>query len=243
MPLCDHFSPPLDDEYHWEAMHATWPVMIVSSLRGKLPPAYFAEPHVHSGQSAEIDVVTFEREGIVSGPRAEGNGGVATAVWAPPRPTLVVATDLPAQGVYEVLVYDRRRRARLVAAVEIVSPANKDRPDRRRAFVAKCAGLLRERVSVMIVDIVTTRTPNLYAELLDFVGKSDARVGSEPLYAAACRMTKQGDQWQLEAWTKTLSLQEALPTMPLWLADDLAIPLELEKSYQESCSVLGIAIP
>ncbi|HQU44024.1 MAG TPA: hypothetical protein PK867_14490 [Pirellulales bacterium] len=100
-----------------------------------------------------------------------------------------MATDLPAADVYEVLVYDRRRHARLVAAVEIVSPANKDRPESRRAFVAKCARLLRERVSVAIVDIVTTRTPNLYAELLDFLGTSDPRLGSEPLYASACPIT------------------------------------------------------
>jgi hypothetical protein len=222
-------------------MHGMWPAMIVVGLRGKLPPGYFAEPTIHSGRSAEIDVVTYEQEGARSSWRREGNGGVATAVWAPPQPTLVVATDWPAQDVYEVQVYDERRRARLVAAVEMVSPANKDRPDSRRAFVAKCAGLLRERVSVVIVDVVTTRAHNLYAELLDFLGRSDPRLGSGPLYSVACRMTKHGDDWQLEAWAQTLSLQETLPTMPLWLADDLAIPLELEKSYEESCSVLGIA--
>ena len=44
MPLRDHFRSPLDDQYHWEAMHATWPVMIVAGLRGKLPSGYFAEP-------------------------------------------------------------------------------------------------------------------------------------------------------------------------------------------------------
>lgn len=240
MPLLDHFRPPLDDERHWEAMHATWPVMIVAKLRTKLPPGYFAEPRVHWGRSAEIDVVTFERDGVAASVAVEGNGGVATAVWAPPRPTLVVSTDWPAQDVYEVQIYDERRRARLVAAVEIVSPSNKDRPESRRAFVAKCAGFLRERVSVVIVDVVTTRASNLFAELLDFLGRSDPHLGSGPLYAAACRMTKQGDDWQLEAWPQTLSLQAALPTMPLWLADDLAIPLELEKSYEESCNALGI---
>jgi hypothetical protein len=240
MSLRDHFRPPLDERRHWEGMHGRWPAMIVVGLRGKLPPGYFAEPWVHSGRSAEIDVVTFEQEGTAASLTAEGNGGVATAVWAPPRPTFVVTTDWPAQDVYEVQIYDARRRARLVAAVEIVSPANKDRPESRRAFVAKCAGLLRERVSVAIVDIVTTRTTNLYAELLDFLGQPDPRLGSEPLYATTCRMTKKGDDWKLETWAYTLSLPEPLPTMPLWLADDLAIPLELEKSYEESCSALGI---
>jgi hypothetical protein len=243
MPLRDHFRPPLDDLRHWEGFHATWPVMIVSLLRRKLPRRYFAEPRVHSGSSAEIDVATFEGEGERALVAGDGNaeGGIATATWAPPQPTLAVATDLPAQDVYEVLVYDEKRRCRLVAAVEIVSPANKDRPEHRRVFAAKCAGLLRERVSVAIVDVVTTRAQNLYAELLDLIGQSDPSLNpAPPLYATACRLTKRDNEWLLEAWAQSLALGRPLPTVPLWLADDLAVPLELEESYEQSCGILSI---
>src|SRR5229473_1051625 len=93
MPLHDHFRPPLDDMRHWEGFHATWPVMIVALLRRKLPGRYFAEPRVHPGSSAEIDVATFENleEGILAAGNGNDNGGgIATAVWAPPRPTLTV---------------------------------------------------------------------------------------------------------------------------------------------------------
>ena len=146
MPLRDHFRPPLNDLRHPESLLAGWPMMIVTQLRRKMPRSYFAEPRVQWGQSDEIDVEMFADEG-------EG----VPAAWAPPQPTLAIATDLAAQDVYEVQVYDEKRHSRLVAAVEIVSPANKDRPEHRRAFAAKCAGLLRERVSVVIVDVVTTR--------------------------------------------------------------------------------------
>ena len=67
-----------------------------------------------------------------------------------------------------------------MAAVEIVSPGNKDRPEHRAAFIAKCAGLLQERVSVVIVDVVTTRTQNVYGELLDLIGQSDPSLRPEP---------------------------------------------------------------
>ena len=245
MPLRDHFRPPLDDMRHWESLHGGWPMMIVAGLRRKLPRRYFAELRVHSGRSAEIDVATFEdeSEGVAAaGNGSDNGGGVATAVWAPPRPTLVVAADLPAQDVYEVQVYDEKRHSRLVAAVEIVSPANKDRPEHRRAFASKCAGLLRERVSVVMVDVVTTRTQNLYGELLDLIGRADPLLSPEPppLYTAACRMTKRGDEWTLETWAQALELGRPLPTVPLWLADNLAVPLELEESYEQSCSILNI---
>jgi hypothetical protein len=58
-----------------------------------------------------------------------------------------------------------------VAAVKIVSPANKDRPEQRRAFVAKCAALLQNHVRVAIVALVTTRTFNLgTSRMNDFGG-------------------------------------------------------------------------
>ena len=154
-----------------------------------------------------------------------------------------IDTALPDQDEYEVRVYDTKRHRRLVAAVEIVSPANKDRPEHRRAFVAKCSTLLQQRVSVAIVDLVTTRQFNLYGELLDLIGQTDSSLTPEPppLYAAACRWTRQNDTWRLETWAHALALGQPLPTLPLWLADDLAVPLELEASYEETCRILRIA--
>src|SRR5262249_25485458 len=153
------------------------------------PPRYAAEPRVPLGSFFEIDVASYEGDerAARASETAAGQGGVATAVWAPPQPTLAIATDLPDQDEYEVLVYDTKHQRRLVAAVEIVSPANKDRPEHRRVFVAKCAALLRQHVSVAIVDLVTTRQFNLYGDLLDLIGHTDPSLVPEPppLYAAA----------------------------------------------------------
>lgn len=53
-------------------------------------------------------------------------------------------------GEYEVLIYDVEPDRKLVAAVEIVSPANKDRPESRQMFVAKCASLLQKGVCIWV---------------------------------------------------------------------------------------------
>src|SRR5688500_17828143 len=157
MPLRDHFRPPLDDVTAWEGFHGQWPAVIVQQLGKRLPARYVAAPRVHSGSYVEIDVAAYDTEdaGAVSAGEGDGNGGVAKAVWAPSRPALAVETGLPDADEYEVRVYDTKRGRRLVAAVEIVSPANKERPEHRRLFVAKCAALLQQRVSVAIVDLVT----------------------------------------------------------------------------------------
>jgi hypothetical protein len=245
MPLRDHFRPPLDHVRSWEELHGGWPMMIVAALSRKLPPRYVAGPRVHLGAYYEIDVASYEEEESIPHASEAGadQGGVATAVWAPPRPTFEVTTDLPEQDEYEVRVYDTQRNRRLVAAVEIVSPGNKDRPEARRAFVAKCAALLQQHVSVAMVDLVTTRQFNLYADLLDLIGQVDPSLMPEPpaLYATVCRWARAGDEWHFRAWAHTLAIGQPLPTLPLWLADNLAVPLELEASYEETCGILRIA--
>jgi len=245
MPLRDHFRPPLADRRSWDGFHGQWPAMIVIGLNQKLPRRYVAEPQVHLGSSIEIDVATYEGEDAKSpsAGKKDNGGGVATAVWAPPRPTLAIATDLPAMAEYAVRVYDTRSGRRLVAAVEIVSPANKDRPEHRRAFVAKCAAFLQSRVCVAIVDLVTTRTSNLYGDLMELFGEVDPSLanGSPALYAVACRWARNGDAWLLETWTHSLALGRPLPTLPLWLSENLAVPLELEPSYEETCRILRIS--
>jgi hypothetical protein len=151
-------------------------------------------------------------------------------------------TDRRAQDEYEVRISDSERGRHLVAAIEIVSPANKDRPEHRSAFVAKCAALLQERVSVTIIDLVTTRNFNFSQELLELLDRADPSLGDEtpPLYAVACRTTKKGNDWQLETWAQTLTVGQPLPTLPLWLADNLAVPLELESSYEATCQALRL---
>ena len=243
MPLRDHFRPPLDLITSWEGFHGGWPMVIVQQLRKQLPTGYVAEPRVHSGSQVEIDVAAFEKDDAPLVSRmADENGGVATAVWAPTRPSLAVETTLPDYDEYEVRVYDARRGRHLVAAIEIVSPANKDRPEHRNIFVAKCAALLQKGVAVSIVDLVTIRHFNLYVELLTAIGHSDPTMSNSPpdLYAASCRWTREGKQTLLQAWSHGLTLGQPLPTLPLWLAPDLAVPLNLEQSYEQACHDLSI---
>src|SRR5579884_647831 len=133
MPLRDHFHPPLAVTASWEEVHGGWPMVIVRQLRTLLPPGYVAGPKVHAGGQAEFGLIAYERDNAQAPSSALGNG-VATAAWAA-EPVVCVETELPEYDEYEVRVYDARRGRLLVAAIEIVSPGNKDRPETRNAFV------------------------------------------------------------------------------------------------------------
>ena len=79
-------------------------------------------------------------------------------------------------------------------------------------------------------------------ELLEFLGEPDPAAPDEAiaLYAATNRATKRDANWLIESWMQPLSIGSPLPTLPLWLADDLAVPLDLEASYQATCVDLRI---
>ena len=238
MPLRDHFRPPLDDVHSWDELHGGWPMMIVQELIEVLPEPYFAAPGVHLGTLYEVDIGTYRR------PLAEADepSGAAVATYTPPKPTLTLEPRLPNQDVYEVRIYDSRRNRQLVAAIEIVSPSNKDRPENRATFVAKAATLLKNNICVSIVDVVSTFDFNLYAELMGFLNGVDPALGSEPspMYAATLRMRYEDRRRMMDNWYHRLAVGEPLPTLPIWLTESKAISLDLESSYQETCRALRI---
>ena len=242
MPLRDHFRPPLDDVHSWDELHGGWPMMIVRELLEVLPEPYFAAPGVHLGTLYEVDIGTYRRPlPQVSAIEANG-GGVAVATYAPPGPTLTLEPRLPGQDVYEVRIYDSRRNRHLVAAIEIVSPSNKDRPESRATFVAKVATLLKNDICVSIVDVVSTYDFNLYAELMGFLEGVDPALGSEPppMYAATLRTRHEDGRRMMDNWYHSLAIGQPLPTLPIWLNQTWAISLDLESSYEESCRTLRI---
>ena len=125
---------------------------------------------------------------------------------------------------------------------EIVSPANKDRPETSWLFVAKCFNLLRNGVSLSIVDLVTIRQFNLYTELLALLNSSaPAFTSPAATYAVSCRKRQVGQQTKLDAWSYPLAPGQSLPALPIWLSDSQLITLDLEASYEETCRVLRIA--
>ena len=243
MPLLDHFHPPLAGTRHWESFHTLWASVLVERLNVNLLPAgYFAEAQVHVGGRVEVDVGAFESDHHSREDRGpeESSSSVATLtaptkVWTPPASDSTFPAIFP--DVIETLVFHGEAGPTLVGAVEFVSPGNKDRPEARRAFAAKCASYLQDGIGLAVVDIVTSRLANLHNELIDLLrlGESHAMPGDSPVYATAYRPCRRGAEEKVEAWMAGLAVGEPLPTLPLALRGGPCLPLELEATYAEVC--------
>jgi hypothetical protein len=249
-PLLDHHE--LRDESRWQGFHNNWAVKIVDYLNaGVLPAEYRSDSEVRAGVQAVIDVAGLRdaHEGNGHAPSAAA-GGTAVATYAPPRPTLAAAVDFADTDVYEVKV--RLGRWDVVAAVELVSPANKDRPQSRRLFAGKVGGYLAAGLSVVVVDVNGERSADPHADLCDALGLPPALRWESPsgLSAVAYRPVQgvlpgrfpaPDGRVRLEVWPHELRVGESLPTVPLWLAADLAVPLDLDATYAAACRSLRLA--
>ena len=236
MPLLDHFHKPMKRRFPWTALHSAWATYLTTNLVERwLPAPFTAVEHTYHGGAIEIDVSTYET--TLEASDASGNGGVATRArtWAVPAPRATAAFEF--SDSFEVLVYADEGGWELVGAIELVSEKNKDRPARRRAFVNKCAGLLQRGVSVVILDVVTSRRSNLHNQLLSALRISGASLlpSGVSIYASAYRPVLRDDRTELDVWAEPCVVGRPVPTMPLRLTGDLIVPVEFEAVYQEIC--------
>ncbi len=243
MPLLDHFHPPLYPRHRWHGFHNAWATYLAAALNQTLPAEYFAAPNVQF--TIEIDTAVLREENIAyavipnMATENGSNGAVVTEHWHPPTPSQTIHFDLAGDTI-EVLINSDvdGDGPRLVGAIELVSPANKDRPAQRSAFTAKCESYLCSGIGLLIIDIVTNRNTNLHNELMQRIEPNplDGMSVKEPLYTVAYHPTERDKQPLLDLWYNSLSIGQELPTMPLWLLDGPCMPVDLETVYRRTCT-------
>lgn len=224
MILHDHFRPPLSERRHWHAFHAAWCTYLAAHLNEQLPQGYFAEPNVQFG--IEIDGASWEETERAAVP--------LSSMWNVPAPTQSVAITLLSDLV-EVLVFQREGGPALAGAIELVSPANKDWPANRDAFVSKCAAYVQQGMGLLMVDVGTARRANLHAELLARLQATPAVKLDSDLYAASYRPVKRDEEPALDIWQEALFVGRPLPVLPLWLRGGISLRVDLAACYERTC--------
>jgi len=232
--LLDHFNSPLADRRHWEGFHHAWATLLALDLMSRLPAGWFAEPNIRFG--VEVDVAVMDKDNVVFD---------TTSKPGEPTPLPSVMTiDFPfTTDIVEVKVFRNEGGPELAGVIELVSPANKDRPETRNAFVTKCAGFLQDAIGLVIVDMVTKRHANLHVELIERFHESSPNWADHHLYVSAYGAKPNGDDTKLEVWFEALELGESLPVVPLCLKHGPRIAVDLPGTYTELCQRMRIVPP
>lgn len=241
MPLRDHFHRARFPESAWEGIHSRWAVAMAVALNHTLPRRYVAIAHFHAGSAIEADVAEYDRGFSPDDVQVNGSaGGVSVQPWAPPTPPLVL--DGSVSEEYEIELRDIENSHQLLAAIELVSPANKDRPGTRRTFAAKCAGYLGAGVGLVVLDIVTNKSFNLHDELADVLswGGAAHMPDGTVTYAVSYRPARRDDANRVDCWPQVLAVGREMPVVPLYLRATTTVPLDLEATYMEARRALRL---
>ena len=117
------------------------------------------------------------------------------------------------------------------------SPGNKDRAGHRQAFAVKCASYLCRGISLIVIDIVTSRRENLHNEIMHVLGhgRNFALPAETTLYGVAYRPIVRDQHEQIEIWPSTLEIGQTFASPSAALNAEICLPIDLEATYTIAC--------
>jgi hypothetical protein len=144
------------DDRGWDSVHLIWLAQLLDWIQPRLPTGYRA--YLGSVPLLTIDVpigrpdVSVRPQSVPEEPSTAGNDpdeeAVATFTLDPQR-----ALHIDLHGL-------------LMAAIEIVSPRNKDRPAARERYLGRYASYLRQGVHLLLVDVLPRPAGFSFADAL-----------------------------------------------------------------------------
>lgn len=222
----------------FHAFHAAWVPEISRALNaGLLPAGYYALPEQHAGR-AIADVLTLHASETEPRPRARplplppATGGTVLAE-APPRVRRRRTVDQAAMERRRSLAIRHVSGHQLVALLEVVSPANKDRARRVEDFAAKAADALDAGVHLVVLDLFPPGPHDpqgMHGVILQRLEQSDETYDlppDEPLTLASYAAGS-----PVEAYLEHAAVGTVLPEMPLFFRPDRYVNVPLEPTYQ-----------
>lgn len=211
--------------------HCAWITHLAEALNGGILPAgFYALAEQHAGQLIP-DVLTLRLPEPHSDAPEDG-GGLAIAE-APPRVTrrLFASPDVSYRILRRTLTIRHTSRHRIVAIVEIVSPANKDRDSSVEELADKIDSALRFGCHVLLVDLLPTgphdRRGSHGSVWERYCAEPDDAIADGPLTLASYVAGPLP-----EAYVESRAVGAALPEMPLFLHVDSYVNVPLEPTYQ-----------
>ena len=228
MPLHDW-----TDERGWDSVHPLWLTYLLEYVQERLPEGYKAflggVPSLTVGSANGKPDVSVRQWGQV--PAAETLTSGAGVLEPDLEASVAIRLD-PQLAVHVDF------HGQLIAAIEIVSPRNKDRADAKETYTSRYLGYLRLGVHLMLVDVLPRPKGFSFSDAIT------GALGMElpplpPPFAAAYRVGEVvpvGDDMGslVGLWRRPLRVGQPLPTLPLPLNVHRAVVIDLEATYQRA---------
>ena len=228
MPLHDW-----SERTEWEGVHIYWMGEIAQWLKPRLPKGYRAiigsSPFAHLGVSLGKPDVSVTKNGPSKPLDSSQPAQSATNPLQPDYETVVATLEEDRTLLIE-------KDNRLVSAVEIISPANKDRPERRDQYLTRYLGYLRAGVHLLMIDVHARPFQFSFAERI----AKELQIVDRPAPPTPQAVSYQvgagapfGGRF-LAVWQRALAIGSPLPSIPLAISLENVVPVNLESTYMEA---------
>jgi hypothetical protein len=208
--------------------HQDWTIELRRSLNaGRLPPGFTALTDQIAGGPIP-DILTLHRKRKNEDKLTSG-GGSAVAV-APPTAKFIDAVEEDTYARLANRIRIQHRHGQVVAIIEIVSPGNKNSRHALGAFVRKASDLLWQGIHLLVVDLFppSARDPQgIHKAIWDEIAERPFELPiDKPITVVAYRASP-----VKTAYVEPLAVGDNLPSLPIFLTDDVYVPAPLEETY------------
>lgn len=232
MPLHDW-----DNLAGWEGVHNIWIVELLRWVKPRLPEGFRAfigtAPALAVGTPPERPGVAVRQWSVESPQVAVGSpvGSEATGSFSEPDEEVATLLLDPETAVF-VTAWGR-----LIAAIELVSPRNKDRPSARATYLARYLNYLHEGANLLLVDVHRRPLGFSFADRL----AAELDLDQVPCPAPSACSYRVGERAasggrMLARWRRPLEVGSELPMMPLPLTVNCNINVSLEATYARAAA-------
>jgi len=211
--------------------HTGWITHLKEALNGGLlPDGYYAMSEQHGG-GIIADILTLQAP--MQPAPSPGEGGIAVAD-APPRVRRKLSLPAAARAMRRTLTIRHRSGHQVVALLEVVSPANRDRPSHAEEFVDKAVAALAHGVHLVLVDLIPPGKydpQGMHGAIWDRLDDESYLLPPSERLTLASYVAERLPQLP-QACVEHLAVGSSLIEMPLFLNPDRYINLPLESTYQ-----------
>jgi hypothetical protein len=142
-------DPFIEDPALWAGFHSKFIVYLCSALARRLPKGYYADVEQHVWvEDSDDDRFVIPDAYIAESP----TGGTATMTHVTTEPTVMVMMSLQPRQKYVTIV--DHETSKVVTAIELLSPSNKDPYDGRAAYLRKRNDYLAAKVNLVEIDLL-----------------------------------------------------------------------------------------
>lgn len=221
------------DDRGWDSLHLLWQSQLLDWVQPRLPAGYRA--YLCGVPALTVDTSNGRPDLNVRSwnprpePAAEAPGGTAPDGTAEPDIEAVATLALDPLRALHIDLHGQ-----LIAAIELVSPSNKDRPDSRERYTNRYSGYIHNAVHLLLIDVLPLPVGFSFADAVA------ANIGfAQPPcpvpFAVSYRVGEPVPEGTLIArWLRPLRVGDPLPTIPLALNVHQSVSIDLEHTYREA---------